>query len=122
MRITLTPWVARPALRTWSFCRAGYPWAVNGCPGCRQHRGPDGVWRPTGAHRPRCETLEADVADRREVLGEVESRVAAHAEEVERYRALYNKIRPHETLGFATPITVHLAEPNLFEAETVQES
>jgi len=44
------------------------------------------------------------------------------AREVERYRRIYNGIRPHEALGFLTPMAVHLGEPNLFRAESVQES
>ena len=44
------------------------------------------------------------------------------SEEVQRYRAIYNGIRPHESLGFLTPRSVHTAEPNLFHPESVQES
>jgi len=43
-------------------------------------------------------------------------------DEVERFRLIYNSIRPHEAVGFLTPLAVHLAEPNLFQPETVQES
>jgi transposase InsO family protein len=45
----------------------------------------------------------------------------ALVEQVEAYRDLYNRIRPHEAIGFLTPIAVHLTEPNLSEAESVQE-
>jgi putative transposase len=43
-------------------------------------------------------------------------------EQVERFREIYNRIRPHEALGFLTPMAAHLAEPNLFPPESVQES
>jgi transposase InsO family protein len=43
------------------------------------------------------------------------------SEQVERFREIYNLIRPHEALGFLTPAVVHLAEPNLFPLESVQE-
>jgi putative transposase len=46
----------------------------------------------------------------------------ALTEEVEAYRKIYNQIRPHEALGFRTPLAAHLAEPNLFEAQSVQKS
>jgi transposase InsO family protein len=46
----------------------------------------------------------------------------ALAQEVECYRVIYNHIRPHEALGFGTPTAAHLAEPNLFSPETVQET
>ena len=38
------------------------------------------------------------------------------------YRDLYNQVRPHESLGQITPMSVYLADPNLFEAETVQKT
>lgn len=45
-------------------------------------------------------------------------------DEIQGYRALYNRIRPHEGIGFRTPIDVYLSEPtyDLFRATTVQES
>jgi transposase InsO family protein len=46
----------------------------------------------------------------------------ALVEHVERFRQIYNQIRPHEAIGFLTPEVVHLSEPNLFQAESVQES
>jgi putative transposase len=46
----------------------------------------------------------------------------ALTEEVERYRKIYNETRPHEALAFRTPLAAHLEEPNLFEAQSVQES
>jgi len=46
----------------------------------------------------------------------------ALVEQVELFREIYNQIRPHEALGFLTPVAVHLAEPNLFLPESVQES
>ena len=46
----------------------------------------------------------------------------ALADQVERLRTIYNGIRPHEALGFLTPMAFYLAEPNLFKAETVQKS
>ena len=46
----------------------------------------------------------------------------ALGEAVERFRDIYNGIRPHEAIGFLTPLAVHLAEPNLFEGESVQET
>jgi putative transposase len=47
------------------------------------------------------------------------------AEEAEAYRRLYNEIRPHESLDFATPLSRYLEEPrgsHLFGPESVQES
>ena len=46
------------------------------------------------------------------------------ADEVEAFRALYNEIRPHETLDFETPLSRYLAqpEPHLSETQSVQES
>jgi hypothetical protein len=41
---------------------------------------------------------------------------------VEAYRKIYNEIRPHEALRCRTPLAVHLAEPNLFETQSVQKS
>jgi transposase InsO family protein len=49
----------------------------------------------------------------------------ALAEEAEVFRRLYNEVRPHESLDFATPLSAYLAdpnEPNLFEPESVQHS
>ena len=46
----------------------------------------------------------------------------ALTEEVERFREIYNRIRPHEMIGFLTQMVVHLREPNLSEAESVQET
>lgn len=45
-------------------------------------------------------------------------------EEVQAYRHLYNEIRPHEHLGFGTPLAAYLEPPasHLSEAESVQES
>ncbi len=43
-------------------------------------------------------------------------------EQVQFHRRVYNQIRPHESLGQVTPMSVHLAEPNLSEAGGVQES
>lgn len=45
--------------------------------------------------------------------------------EAEAYRRLYNEVRPHEALDFATPLSRYLAdpvEPHLFSPESVQES
>ncbi|HEX6207503.1 MAG TPA: IS3 family transposase [Actinomycetota bacterium] len=44
------------------------------------------------------------------------------AEEVDRYLAVYNEIRPHETLGQVPPTSVYLTDPNLFQAGSVQET
>jgi transposase InsO family protein len=47
------------------------------------------------------------------------------ADEAEAFRRLYNEVRPHESLDFATPLSRYLAEParsNLFGPESVQES
>jgi len=46
------------------------------------------------------------------------------AQELDAYRQLFNKIRPHEHLDFATPQTAYLTppEPNLSTAETVQKT
>jgi putative transposase len=47
------------------------------------------------------------------------------ADEAEAFRRLYNEIRPHESLDFATPLSRYVAdpnEPNLFEPESVQDS
>jgi putative transposase len=43
-------------------------------------------------------------------------------EQAERFRQIYNEVRPHEALGFRTPAVVHLAEPNPFQAESVQKT
>jgi transposase InsO family protein len=43
-------------------------------------------------------------------------------EQVQLHRRTYNEIRPHESLGQVTPLSVHLADPNLFRAGSVQES
>jgi putative transposase len=46
-------------------------------------------------------------------------------DQAEAYRALYNEIRPHEALGFETPLSVYLADPlesHLFPAQSVQET
>ncbi|MDA8203926.1 MAG: DDE-type integrase/transposase/recombinase [Chloroflexi bacterium] len=50
--------------------------------------------------------------------------VIALAEEAEGFRELYNVVRPHETLDFATPASRYLADPgsHLSEPESVQES
>jgi transposase InsO family protein len=54
--------------------------------------------------------------------------VLALVEAAEAYRDLYNAIRPHEALDFATPLSRYLAdpsdhrEPNLSEADGVQET
>jgi transposase InsO family protein len=45
------------------------------------------------------------------------------ADEIATHRALYNAIRPHDALDFATPLSRYLAEPvvpHLSEAESVQ--
>jgi len=47
------------------------------------------------------------------------------ADESETFRRLYNEVRPHESLDFATPLSAYLAEPaksNSFEPESVQDS
>ena len=47
------------------------------------------------------------------------------ADEAEAFRRLYNEVRPHESLDFATPLSAYLAEPdkpNLFGPESVQVS
>jgi putative transposase len=48
----------------------------------------------------------------------------ALTEELDVYKALFNEVRPHEHLDFRTPQQAYLAapEPNLSEAETVQET
>ncbi len=33
------------------------------------------------------------------------------AAEIDAFRAVYNGIRPHESLDFATPLSLHLADP-----------
>ena len=43
-------------------------------------------------------------------------------EEVETHRRTYNEVRPHESLGQVTPMSVHLADPNLFQDGCVQKS
>jgi transposase InsO family protein len=43
-------------------------------------------------------------------------------EEVDRYLEIYNRIRPHESIGQVPPSTRYLAEPNLFRAECVQQT
>jgi len=47
------------------------------------------------------------------------------ASEAEAYRRLFNEIRPHESLDFATPLSAYLADPHeshLFPPESVQDS
>ncbi len=47
------------------------------------------------------------------------------ADETEAYRTLYNEIRPHEAIDFATPLSRYLAtpeQPHLSEPESVQEN
>jgi len=47
------------------------------------------------------------------------------ADETEAYRTLYNEIRPHEAIDFATPLSRHLLDPgesHLYQPETVQET
>ena len=47
------------------------------------------------------------------------------SDEAEAFRRLYNEVRPHESLDFATPLSRYLAdpnEPNLFEPKSVQDS
>jgi hypothetical protein len=51
--------------------------------------------------------------DRLEIAGALELN-----DEVEALRVLYNEIRPHETLDFATPLSRHLADP-IFDARSV---
>lgn len=48
----------------------------------------------------------------------------ALVDEVEGYRHVYNAIRPHEALGFQTPVEAYLSPPSydLFQAASVQES
>ena len=41
-------------------------------------------------------------------------------EQVEAHRRTYDEIRPHESLGQVTPMSVHLADPNLFGKKGVQ--
>ena len=50
--------------------------------------------------------------------------VIALADEAEAFRDLYNTVRPHESLGFGTPISAYLAHPasHLSDPESVQES
>ena len=50
--------------------------------------------------------------------------VISLAEEAEAFRQLYNTIRPHESLDFATPVTAYLAHPgsHLSKPKSVQES
>jgi len=43
-------------------------------------------------------------------------------EQIRVHRHIYNEIRPHESLGQVTPMSVYLADPNLLEARSVQES
>jgi transposase InsO family protein len=44
------------------------------------------------------------------------------AEQIEVHRRLYNEVRPHESLGQVTPMSVYLDDPNLFGANSVQKS
>lgn len=46
----------------------------------------------------------------------------ALGEEVQHYLDVYNRIRPHESLGQLPPASCYLAEPNLFRAESVQKT
>jgi transposase InsO family protein len=43
-------------------------------------------------------------------------------EQVESHRHTYNEVRPHESLGQVTPMSVHLADPNLLQDRCVQKS
>lgn len=46
------------------------------------------------------------------------------AQELKEFRSLFNRVRPHESLDFLTPIEAYFPEPesNLFSAESVQKS
>jgi transposase InsO family protein len=46
----------------------------------------------------------------------------ALGEEVQHYLDVYNRIRPHESLGQVPPISRYLAESNLFRAESVHKT
>jgi putative transposase len=49
----------------------------------------------------------------------------ALADEAEAFRRLFNEVRPHESLDFATPLSAYLAAPqesHLFQPESVQDS
>ncbi len=43
-------------------------------------------------------------------------------EQVKVHRQIYNEVRPHEALGQVTPMSIHLADPNLFQGKSVQKS
>ena len=43
-------------------------------------------------------------------------------QEVETYRDIYNRVRPHEAIGQVPPISIYLTEPNLSEARSVQKT
>jgi putative transposase len=64
-------------------------------------------------------TLKYEHLYREEIANVVEL-----AAETEHYRQIYNAIRPHEAIDFATPLSRYLAppEPHLSEAQSVQES
>lgn len=47
---------------------------------------------------------------------------ATLAEEVEEFLELYNRVRPHESLGWRQPHAMHRADPHLFEALSLQEA
>jgi transposase InsO family protein len=44
------------------------------------------------------------------------------SEQIEVHRQIYNEVRPHESLGQVTPMSVYLDDPNLFGANSVQKS
>lgn len=54
---------------------------------------------------------------------EIEDALELH-DQAQAFRELYNTIRPHETLDFATPLSRYLAlpEPHLYQPESVQDS
>jgi hypothetical protein len=46
---------------------------------------------------------------------------ATLAEEVADFLALYNEVRPHESLRQRIPLVVHRADPHLFQALSLQD-
>ena len=46
---------------------------------------------------------------------------ATMAEEIHGFLVMFNEVRPHEALGYRLPLEMHLLDPHLFEALTLQD-
>jgi transposase InsO family protein len=72
--------------------------------------------KPDGAVRSFNQTLKYEHLYQREI-----DQAGTLAEEVESFRALFNEIRPHESLGQRIPLAVHRQDQQLCGASRVQE-